>query len=62
MIDTRESDLLKYIQKNMEFSEQGGKKVIGRLEKKGKVFRVIHNRLKPPGVYLSVKEHISQEY
>jgi hypothetical protein len=61
MIDTRESDLLKYIQKNMEFSEQGGKKVIGRLEKEDKVLHAIHNRLKTPGVYISVKEHISQE-
>lgn len=61
--NTRESDLLKYIQKHTQraYSESGSKKVLERMTAEGKVFRVVHTKLRPPGVYLSLKEQISPE-
>ncbi|MGA2309540.1 MAG: hypothetical protein ABSG57_08335 [Candidatus Bathyarchaeia archaeon] len=61
--NTRESDLLKYIQKHFKraYSESGSKKVLDRLTEEGKVFRVVHTKLRPPGVYFSLKEQISPE-
>lgn len=32
------------------------KKIIDRLVIKGKMYRIVHNKLKPPEVYVSLKE------
>lgn len=55
--NTKETDLLNYIKRTLGYSESGSKKLLERLQERGKIFRVVHTKLHPPGVYLSVKEH-----
>jgi hypothetical protein len=59
--DTKASDLLCYVRNEFGYSLRGAKKLIARLEKKGKIFRIVHSKLRPPGVYYSAKEHIPNE-
>lgn len=53
--DTRESDLVSWGTHKFDYSARGIKKVIERLVRDKKIFRVVHGQLRPPGVYFSVK-------
>ena len=59
--DTRQSDIITYVESEFGYSTRQIKKIIGRLEKDSKIFRVVHTRLKPPAVYYSLKEHLPLE-
>ena len=59
--NTKQSDLIAYVKNQTGISERRIKTIIGKLEKKGKIFRVIHIKLKPVSVYYSLKEHLPLE-
>ena len=59
--DTRETDLIQFIVNKFNYSKRGAKKLIGRLEKKEEIFRVVHVKLRPPAVYYSVEEYVPLE-
>ena len=52
--NTKESDLIDYLEREFEYSSRQIKKIIERMEKAGSVFRVVHDKLKPPGVYIGL--------
>lgn len=54
--NTRENDLINYAVQNFHKPPEKVKKVIDRLAIKGKMHRVVHNRLKPPEVYITLEE------
>jgi len=54
--NTRENDLINYAVQNFHKPPEKVKKVIDRLAIKGKIHRVVHNRLKPPEVYITLEE------
>ncbi len=55
--NTKESDIISYGKQEFSYSQRGMKKVLGRMERDGKIYRVVHAKLKPPAVYLSLGEH-----
>lgn len=59
--NTKEADLLAYIKREFDYSEAGSKKLVDRMESQKKIFRVVHSRLHPPGVYLTVKKYVPLE-
>jgi hypothetical protein len=59
--NTRESDLLHHIQSQFKYSPRGSKKLVSRLENQQKIHRVVHSKLKPPAVYLSLKDYVPLE-
>ena len=59
--NAKESDIIGYGKQKFSYSSRGMKKVIDRMERNGKIYRVVHAKLKPPGVYLSLKEHVPLE-
>ena len=54
--NTKESDIVNYGIRKFNCSSSDMKKIIDRMVVKGKIHRIVHNKLKPPEVYLSVKE------
>ena len=52
--NTREADLIEYLERKCEISDRQIKRTLERMEKKGDIFRVIHEKLKPPAVYFSL--------
>jgi predicted transcriptional regulator len=59
--NTKESDILAYVRREFKFSDSGAKKLIDRMEQRHQIFRVVHTKLHPPGVYLTAKEYIPLE-
>lgn len=59
--NTRESDLVNYGVENFGKSPETVKKAIDRLAIEGKVHRIVHNKLKPPEVYVTVEEPLPPE-
>lgn len=59
--NTRENDLLRIIEAECGYSKRGCKKVLERLERKKKIFRIVHVKLRPPAVYFSRKKHMPLE-
>ena len=59
--NTRETDLIDYAVQNFHKPPEKVKKVIDRLAIKGKVHRVVHNKLKPPEVYITLEEPLLPE-
>jgi hypothetical protein len=54
--NTRETDLINYAVQNFHKPHEKVKKVVDRLAIRGKVHRVVHNKLKPPEVYITLEE------
>jgi len=54
--NTREVDLISYGVQNFVRPPEKMKKIIDRMAVKGKIHRIVHNRLKPPEVYISLEE------
>jgi hypothetical protein len=54
--NTRESDIVNYGTRKFNCSSKDMKKIIDRMVVKEKIHRIVHNKLKPPQVYLSLKE------
>jgi hypothetical protein len=59
--NTKESDIINYGVKKFNYSSEGMKKIIKRMIIKGKIHYVVHNKLEPPAVYLSLKETLPPE-
>lgn len=55
--DTREADIVKWGIQRFNYTKRGMKKAIARMLESGKIDRIFHSQLKPPGVYLTVMEH-----
>ena len=54
--NTRENDLINYAVQNYNQPPEKVKKIIDRLAIKGKIHRVVHNKLSPPEVYVTLEE------
>lgn len=54
--NTREGDLISFGVKESGCSKEDVKKAIDRMAVKGKIHRIVHNRLEPPEVYVSIVE------
>ena len=54
--NTREVDVIGFGVGRFGLSSGDVKRIIDRMVVKGKIFRVVHDRLEPPEVYLSLKE------
>lgn len=59
--NTREVDLINYGMQNLGRSSEEVKKIIDRLAVKGKIHRIVHNKLKPPEVYITLEEPLPPE-
>jgi hypothetical protein len=56
--NTRETDLISYGVQNFVRPPEKMKKIIDRMAVKGKIHRIVHNKLKPPEVYISLEESL----
>ncbi len=54
--NTKENDFLDFATAKLGCSRKDVKKTLNRLAVKGKVFRIVHNELTPPQVYISLTE------
>lgn len=54
--NTRECDLLDYCVGAFHRTYEKMKKTVDRMVVEEKIFRIVHNKLDPPQVYLSLKE------
>jgi len=54
--NTKESDIVDYGARKFNHSSKDMKKVVDRMVIKGRIHRIVHDKLKPPGVYVSLKE------
>ena len=59
--NTRESDLINYGVKKFNYSSEEMKKVIKRMAIKNKIHFIVHGKLEPPEVYVSLKEPLPPE-
>jgi hypothetical protein len=59
--NTKESDLIGYGVQNFHRSPIKMKKIVDRMVIKGKIYRIVHNKLKPPEVYISLEELLYPE-
>lgn len=59
--NTKEGDIINYGIKKFNYSSEKMKKVIKRMVVKGKIHYVIHSKLEPPEVYVSLKESLPPE-
>lgn len=59
--NTRESDLINYGVKKFNYSSEEMKKVIKRMVIKDKIHYIVHSKLEPPEVYISLKELLPPE-
>jgi len=59
--NTRESDIINYGVKEFNYSSKRIKKVIKRIVIKGKIHFIVHSKLEPPAVYVSLREPLPPE-
>jgi hypothetical protein len=59
--NTREADLINYAVQNFHKPPEKVKRVVDRLAVKGRIHRVVHNKLKPPEVYVTLEEPLPPE-
>ena len=59
--NTRDSDIIHYGIGKFNYSSEKMKKVIKRMVIKGKIHYVVHSKLKPPEVYISLEEPLPPE-
>ncbi len=59
--NTKENDVINYGIQKFSCSSEAMKKVIRRMVIKGKAHYVVHSKLKPPEVYISLKEPLPPE-
>lgn len=56
--NTRESDIISFCVRKSSLSPKDAKKVIDRMVVKNKIYRIVHDKLDPPEVYLTLKESV----
>jgi hypothetical protein len=54
--NTREGDVTSFCVKKFSLSSKDVKKIIDRMVVKSKIHRIVHDKLEPPEVYLTLKE------
>jgi hypothetical protein len=59
--NTKETDLINYGVQRFGRSAIKVKKILDRMVIKGRIYRVVHNKLKPPEVYISLEELLYPE-
>ncbi len=59
--NTRESDLVRYGVDRFNYTSEKIKKVIKRMTVKGRIHFIVHDKLEPPEVYMSLKDPIPPE-
>lgn len=59
--NTRENDLISYGAQNLGLSPEKMKKILDRMAVKNRVHRIVHNKLKPAEVYITVEEPLPPE-
>lgn len=59
--NTKESDIINYGVKEFNYSSKRMKKLIKRMVIKGKIHFIVHSKLEPPAVYISLKEPLPPE-
>jgi len=59
--NTRESDIINYGMKNFNYSSERMKKVIKLMVIKGKILYLVHGRLEPPELYITLKGPLPSE-
>lgn len=59
--NTKESDIINYGVKEFNYSSKRMKKVIKRMVIKGKIHFIVHSKLEPPPVYVSLREPLPPE-
>jgi hypothetical protein len=59
--NTKESDLISYGVQHLDRSAIKMKKILDRMVIKGRIYRIVHNKLKPPEVYISLEELLYPE-
>ena len=59
--NTRQSDLINYGVKKFNYSSEEIEKVIKRMAIKDKIHFIVHGKLEPPAVYISLQEPLPPE-
>jgi hypothetical protein len=59
--NTREKDLINYGAQNLGLSPEKMKKILDRMAVKNRVHRIVHNKLKPAEVYITLEEPLPPE-
>jgi ABC-type phosphate/phosphonate transport system substrate-binding protein len=59
--NTKESDIINYGVEEFNYSSKRMKKVIKRMVIKGKIHFIVHSKLEPPAVYVSLREPLPPE-
>jgi hypothetical protein len=59
--NTKETDIINYCVKKFNYSSERMKKVVKRMMIKGRIHYVVHSKLEPPAVYISLKEALPPE-
>ena len=59
--NTREKDLISYGAQNLGLSPEKMKKILDRMAVKNRVHRIVHNKLKPAEVYITMEEPLPPE-
>ncbi len=59
--NTKENDIINYGNQKFNYSSEKMKKVIRRMVIKGKAHYVVHEKIEPPEVYISLKEPLPPE-
>ena len=59
--NTKENDIINYGIQKFNYSSERMKKVVKRMVIKGKIHYVVHSKLEPPEVYISLKEPLPPE-
>ena len=54
--NTRENDLINYGSQNFNVSSNNRKKIVDRMAVKNRIHRIVHNKLKPAEVYVTLEE------
>lgn len=57
--NTKEMDMINFCKWKFNYSPMNAKKIIKRMVIEGKIHHVVHDQLKPPEVYISLKESFS---
>ena len=59
--NTREEDLVDYLVHNYNCSSGKAKKILHRMVKNGQIYRLVHDKLDLPKVYITLEVQILQE-
>jgi len=56
--NTKETDIISFGMQKLHRDPKEIKKIVNRMAVKGRIHRIVHNKLKPPEVYISLYEFL----